>query len=599
MNCLKDERGCPVRIELPQISGRGDMTAKDRPGAFTDSLREGDVIRAEVLSNDNGAVTLKTEDGQVFKARLDSDVALAVGDRVVLEVSGRQDGVVFLSVTEEAPPSVPADGQSEIKNIVDKTLLEFANKLLELGLPVREETARAMRELLAQNPGMTLDEAAFLASNRLHRDAGLMRAALEILSGEGKTDRMLEKLLALLRGPAQTDQTDQPGTRTAQTVSTRNPANPAAAGSVPVSAAGRTAPLAAWISLLADSAGGLKAAHQAAVPADATTIPQNDGILQSIITRNGEEKPQNGVLQGKPADPQTLPESQNTVLRTEIPAQGAVLEPREAAAAQGTRLHSADTGKAETGGRIAAAAAQILSEIPEFKNTPLPALERFSAALLRAAYDVAETSGGAPEKLAAFLEDMFTRIEKNDGGAAGRMQAAREELSLRLLLAEEEISRAALPGKAEMLGQAQKLMEHVRALNSIEQFAYMQLPVKLAGENKTAELYVYKKKGGGRKIDPENVNILLAVDLENMGRLESFINIRGKDVSVRLEVPGEEQKAFVGENTVMLHELLSEAGFKLVSTSVACSREETAPPSALSALRRHTAGRLGGIDFTV
>ena len=585
-----------MRIELPQISGRGDMTAKDRPGAFTDSLKEGDVIRAEALSNDNGAVTLKTEDGQVFKARLSSDVALAAGDRVVLEVSGRQDGVIFLSVAEEAPPSVPAGEQSEIKNIVDKTLLEFANKLLELGLPVREETALAMRELLAQNPGMTLDEAAFLASNRLHRDAGLMKAALEILSGEGKTDRLLEKLLVLLRGPAQADPIDQPGTRTAQTGTAQSPAT---AGNAPVSTAGQTAPLAAWISLLADSAGGLKATYQAAVPTDATTIPQSDGILQSIITRNGEEKPQNGVLQGKPAGPQTVPEPQNTTLRAKTPAQSAVLEPREAAAAQGTRLHSADTGKAETGGRIAAAAAQILSEIPEFKSTPLPALERFSAALLRAAYDCAESSGGAPEKLAAFLEDMFTRIEKNDGAAAGRLQAAREELSLRLLLAEEEISRAALSGKTEMLGQAQKLMEHVRALNSIEQFAYMQLPVKLAGENKTAELYVYKKKGGGRKIDPENVNILLAVDLENMGRLESFINIRGKDVSVKLEVPGEEQKAFVGENTVMLHELLSEAGFKLVGTSVACSEEETAPPSALSALKRHTAGRPGGIDFTV
>ena len=585
-----------MRIELPQISGRGDMTAKDRPGAFTDSLREGDVIRAEALSNDNGTVTLKTEDGQVFKARLDSDVALAAGDRVVLEVSGRQDGVVFLSVAEEAPPPASADGQSEIKNIVDKTLLEFAGKLLELGLPVREETALAMRELLAQNPGMTLDEAAFLASNRLHRDAGLMRAALEILSGEGKTDRMLEKLLVLLRGPVQADQTDQPGTRTVQTVNTQNTVT---AGNTPLGVPGQTAPLAAWISLLADSAGGLKAAHQATVPTDAATIPQNDAVLQSIITRNGEEKTQNGVFQGKPAGPQTVSESQNTILRAETPAQSAVLEPREASAAQGTRFHSADAGKAESGGRIAAAAAQILSEIAEFKNTPLPALERFSAALLRAAHGVAETSGGAPEKLAAFLEDMFTKIEKNDGGAAGRLQAAREELSLRLLLAEEEISRAALPGKAEMLGQTQKLMEHVRALNSIEQFAYMQLPVKLAGENKTAELYIYIKKGGGRKIDPENVNILLAVDLEHMGRLESFINIRGKDVSVKLEVPGEEQKAFVGENTVMLHELLSEAGFKLVSTSVACSEEETAPPSALSALKRHTAGRPGGIDFTV
>jgi hypothetical protein len=127
----------------------------------------------------------------------------------------------------------------------------------------------------------------------------------------------------------------------------------------------------------------------------------------------------------------------------------------------------------------------------------------------------------------------------------------------------------------------------------------MQLPVKLASENKTAELYVYRRKGGGKRVDPENVNILLAVELENMGRMETFINIKKKDVSVRLEVPGEAQKEHISGSTVLLHELLSEAGFKLVGTNITHSAEETTPPTALSALERHTAAPAGRINFTI
>jgi hypothetical protein len=45
--------------------------------------------------------------------------------------------------------------------------------------------------------------------------------------------------------------------------------------------------------------------------------------------------------------------------------------------------------------------------------------------------------------------------------------------------------------------------------------------------------------------------------------------------------------------------MLNEAGFKLVSTSIAYSDKETTPLTALSSFGRHTNGRPGSIDFKI
>jgi len=244
------------------------------------------------------------------------------------------------------------------------------------------------------------------------------------------------------------------------------------------------------------------------------------------------------------------------------------------------------------------AIAQILSELPEFRGTPVPALERFSNMLLRVAGDAANILGGDAAKLAILLDKLFTRIDKSDRGAGERLRNARQELYTHLALIEEEVSHASHPAKTEMHEQMRRLMDHVRLFSNVDQFAYMQLPVKFRDERKAAELYVFKRKGG-KRADPENVNILLALDLQNMGHWEALINFRNKDVSIRMEVPGEKEKEHFGENTVMLHEMLAEAGFKLVSTDIKLTEKVTTPLTALSSFERYARGRSGMIDFVI
>jgi len=355
-------------------------------------------------------------------------------------------------------------------------------------------------------------------------------------------------------------------------------------------------------------------------PGGATALPGTAENNQQVTSQQPETIPAN-TTPGETAQPATpaVPSAPTDAQSTAQPTQPAQPEAPSAAPtappspAAGQPAATPETAPAtptapdptaserapavQTMQSMSSTVANLLSNIPQFSGTPPSALQRFSEMLLRVAGESTETASDK-DSLTAQLEKLFTRISREDSDAGARLRDARQEMFTRLALVEEAISRASQPARAEMLVQTQKLMDHVRLLNSIEQFVYMQLPVQLSEERKTADLYVFKRKGG-KRADPDNVNILLAIDLEFMGHWESLVNIKNKDVSIQMEVRGEAEKDHFNSSTVLLHNMLDEAGFKLVSTNIKLTEEETTPLTALSAFDRYTGGKQGIIDFRI
>jgi len=659
-----------MRIDASNVLGQGGFKVNMSTGA-TNSLKEGDVIRAEVVSADkNGTVSLKMENGQSFSAKLGADVKLSPGDVALLEVTGKEKGQVSLSFAgvENADDDLSLGKTNLVKDFTDKSLAPFANKLAQLNMPVTEESARMMRDIIAQNPKLSMDEAAFLASNKLTGDENLMKAALSALANGDKTDAMIARLMSLIN-----EQTSvaADGSKLPNTVQTGN-----TAPGFTVNTA-NSAPLTDLITTIVKNFSGVFEApgqatqNPSAVPQAIITQPntnmqinaQNAQEILQTVNSQGESasggQSAGGVSQGEGTVIQQnaggVLQGEGTVVQQntggapqgEIPAAAGAGQQGDAASASGsaTTQTSALPGENATQGTQSAAnpaaqtaatpetaaakpetiinpetttnqsspasqsatqnttqpmssvVAQLLSDIPQFSGTPQSALHRFSEMLLRVAGESADIAKNT-ENLAAQLDKLFTRISKDDTNAGARLRDAREELFTRLSLIEEAISRAAQPARAEMLVQTQKLMDHVRLLNSIEQFVYMQLPVQLSEEKKSADLYVFKRKGG-KRADPDNVNILLAIDLEFMGHWEALLNIKNKEVSIQMEVPGEAEKEHFNANTVLLHNMLHDAGFKLVSTNIKFSEEETTPLTALSAFDRYTGGKQGIIDFKI
>ena len=188
-----------MRIDASQVPGQGGVKIKSGFSSATDALKEGDVVRARVVSGDrNGAVDLKMENGQSFSARLGTDLKLTAGDTILLEVTGKEKGQISLTFSgvESKDEEFPALQTNLVRDFTDKSLAPYATKLAGLKMPVTEESARIMRDIIAQNPKLTMDEAAFLASNKLSADPNLLRAALAALSDGDKTDALLAKLLS-------------------------------------------------------------------------------------------------------------------------------------------------------------------------------------------------------------------------------------------------------------------------------------------------------------------------------------------------------------------------------------------------------------------
>lgn len=94
---------------------------------------------------------------------------------------------------------------------------------------------------------------------------------------------------------------------------------------------------------------------------------------------------------------------------------------------------------------------------------------------------------------------------------------------------------------------------------------YYQLPVNMAGSKSTAELYVMKRRKGGRKIDPQDSVLFLSLDTVSLGRIEVLTELKGNGISISLRTKSKEVNDFIKANIKSLYSGLQECGRKLVS----------------------------------
>lgn len=640
-----------MRVDVAHISGTGGTKIRGG-GSAAESLKKGDMIRANVVSvNKDGSAVLKMENGLDFGAKFGADVKFMPGDIVLLKVTGNEEGILSLSFegveTEEEDMSAPQ--KSLVRDFTDKSLITYAKKLSVLNMPVTEQSAILMREIIAQNPSLSMEEAAFIASNKLGGDVSFMEATLEVLAGKGKLDAIIGKLITELKSENKTGLSARDIGLFDDVTNLQEKNVLSSAAGVKISAqTANPAPLTDFLTVIIKNADSI-------LHAFAQDKAQSSTILQQIITQSDSNMQTNAenvennyqfgekggglsiskdvasgnILQSSgeiAAKEVAVAESEEKGAGVKSAAPSTIVPDAEKAGAQAASgqivagaankvAQAANPGQIvggqiadeaasnvvqaanpQAGEAIASVVSSLLSDMPQFSGTPSPALERFSNMLLKIAAEGAIGENNA-DALAAQLEKLFTRISVDDQRLGARLHEAKQELFARLSLIQEALSNSEA-ARSGVMETTQRLINHVRVINSIEQFVYMQLPVKLADDERAAELYVFKRKGGKRE-DKDNVNILLAIDLEFMGHWEALINIKGKDVSVNMEVQDMQIKDHFNENTVLLHTLLDEAGFKLVSTNIDVTQEETTPLTALTTLGRYSGQKQGTIDFVV
>lgn len=124
-----------------------------------------------------------------------------------------------------------------------------------------------------------------------------------------------------------------------------------------------------------------------------------------------------------------------------------------------------------------------------------------------------------------------------------------------------------MAGKAESAGakSVQNLQNNVDFMNQMNHlFTYIQLPLKMAGNEAHGDLYVYTNKKSLAKKDG-NVSALLHLDMENLGPLDVYVTMQKSlnKVSTNFTVKDEEALDLIAGHIHILNERLEKRGYSM------------------------------------
>lgn len=130
-------------------------------------------------------------------------------------------------------------------------------------------------------------------------------------------------------------------------------------------------------------------------------------------------------------------------------------------------------------------------------------------------------------------------------------------------------------GKDAALTQsANRLSQSIDFLNQLNQaFTYVQIPLKMSGQNANGDLYVYTNKKNLAAKDG-SVSAFLHLDMDHLGSVDVYVTMEKQRVSTNFKVRDDSVLDLIEEHIDWLNERLEKRGYQLHAT-VAKQEEET------------------------
>ncbi len=135
----------------------------------------------------------------------------------------------------------------------------------------------------------------------------------------------------------------------------------------------------------------------------------------------------------------------------------------------------------------------------------------------------------------------------------------------------------------------QKNLAFMKMLN--EQFAYMQLPLKLSQQNAHGDLYVMTRKNALKK-SKDNLKVLLHLEMDSLGTLDIHITKDHTSISTQFYTAKETARKLLEKNVELLKDAINEQGYSFTSEFLAkekdidlvhdfIEKDSPAPPAAV------------------
>lgn len=509
------------------------------------ALKPGQTLQGTVVSRDGNSVQIELAQDFSINAKIDKSVNLALGQMMSFEVKANSSSFMSLAPlytnTANTATILRALAAAGLPETAEN--IEMVATMMEEGMPIDKESILNMSRLILEFPGknptsiiqMTRLELPVTEENieqfeqykaAHHQILGSAETIMEelpkaftelISSGQG------EKAYAFYQAVIDIFTEDGAGEDGMVTVQRQGEAD--AAQTVSGEAAGT------------ESAGGSGAAQSttAAVLTGQMELPEGAASKEQPAGVPVEELPQAGAKE----DGRSPALSQEQWQRLGDVLKELGMNEETAAQVKNGQLPTKD---------VLQLVRQLLSKTPR-GDVPEQALQRLL--------------GG--KEFQALLKEQIGRqwmIEPQD--VADKKQV--EQLYERIREQTARLSQAleaAGKGDAPVARSVQNLQSNVDFMNQMNHlYTYVQLPLKMLGNNAHGDLYVYTNKKNLAARDGQ-VSALLHLDMEHLGPLDVYVTMKDKQVATNFTVADESVLDLIEKNIEILNKRLEGRGYSL------------------------------------
>lgn len=533
------------------------------------ALKPGQTLQGMVVSRDGNSVQIELAQDFAINAKIDQSVSLALGQMMSFEVKANSNSFMSLAPlytnTANSATILRALAAASLPETAEN--IEMVAKMMEEGMPIDKESILNMSRLLMEFPGK--NPISIIQMTRLGlpvTEANIeqfeqYRAANHQILGSAETImEALPKVFTELAGSGQGEKAyafyqavidiftgDGSGEDGTVTVQQQEGARAAQTGDTATQAV----------------SGGEKNAEPAQTA---------EGQTQNTATVEGQT--QNTTIAGgqmhNTAAEETTAQTESAAPK-EQPV-GVPVEELPKAAADADRPPMLGREQWQRLGDTLRELGVNEETAAQVKSGQLPAKDvlQLVRQLLPKAFrgDVPDQALqrllGGKEFQALLKEEIGRQWTIEPQNVADKKQV--EQLYARIREQTARLSQAleaAGKGDAPVARSVQNLQSNVDFMNQMNHlYTYVQLPLKMLGNNAHGDLYVYTNKKNLAARDGQ-VSALLHLDMEHLGPLDVYVTMKDKQVATNFTVADNEVLTLIEKNIDLLNQRLEGRGYSL------------------------------------
>lgn len=506
------------------------------------SLTKGNIFEGTVSSMKNGRVTLALSNGQQLSARMEGKVPLSVGQSMFFQVKSN-DG------TQIAIRPFVVDGNGVNYTLmtalnvaglaVDADHLSMVNRMMQEQMPIDRNSLQQMARLVSANPDIdvqTMVQLKKLGIPITPENAAQFENYLD--DKQAITDQMenfIDELPQALQGEAlPVDQMRNMGEKILSVISENLPDVPEQAASSVV-----TADAAGEILSEANLMQQETMEDTAVSNTAGTEAGQTEGTTQMVLDENGQPVETGGVpVKELPVANQT-PHTLGAVLSEE--------QQNNLNALLGKVLGTDSTSYTKDSGVV-----EVLKDLQQILKDPLP-VERESLGRLFASNEFKSLVKDTMEQ-----QWMLTPEDLKEPDKIGKLYEKMEGQLTRLT----EAMKASGQENANVTQLAADVRSNIEFMNQVNQaYTYVQIPLKMSGQNASGQLYVYTNKKALAEGDKE-LTAFLHLDMDHLGSTDVSVKMLNHKVNTKFYLENDGAYDLLMANIPILEEKLAKKGYQ-------------------------------------